>query len=193
MNDLYRDWKNSFCPSCPVPIPDEEKKWTWIFFFKPLCCVSNGFMKALKAFIKPFEAPQRSVKIKTSANFYFHKTFWDAQGRKSYPFRHQPLKIVKHTQIICRQKPTNCLSVFAHFVGLTLKGLKLGTFYKDSGLENHESAKTGKTQSLLNHSYYFWNTCQQLLLKGFHNQNFCKYFKKLWNRKTKQDWIKTHF
>ena len=25
---------------------------------------SKGFMKALKAFIKPFEAPQRSVKIK---------------------------------------------------------------------------------------------------------------------------------
>ena len=36
----------------PVPIPDEEKK---------------GFMKALKpfkVFIKDFEAPQRSVKIK---------------------------------------------------------------------------------------------------------------------------------
>ena len=29
------------------------------------------------------------------------------------------LVIVKHTQ-----KPTNCLSVFEHFVGLALKGLK---------------------------------------------------------------------
>ena len=27
-------------------------------------------MKALKAFIKPFEAPQRSVKIKASLNFF---------------------------------------------------------------------------------------------------------------------------
>ena len=27
-------------------------------------------MKALKAFIKPFEAPQRNMKIKISVNFY---------------------------------------------------------------------------------------------------------------------------
>ena len=27
-------------------------------------------MKALKAFIKPFEAPQRSVKVKISVNFF---------------------------------------------------------------------------------------------------------------------------
>ena len=32
-------------------------------------------MKALKAFIKPFEAPQRSVKIKIKVNFYFNTTF----------------------------------------------------------------------------------------------------------------------
>ena len=31
--------------------------------------------------------------------------------------------MVKHTQIILRQQPTNCLSVFDHFVGLMLKGL----------------------------------------------------------------------
>ena len=32
-------------------------------------------MKALKAFIKPVEAPQRSVKIKNSVNFYLNKTW----------------------------------------------------------------------------------------------------------------------
>ena len=32
--------------------------------------------------------------------------------------------MVKHIQAIRRQKPTNCLSVFDHFVGLWLKGLK---------------------------------------------------------------------
>ena len=32
-------------------------------------------------------------------------------------------KMVKHTQTIHRQKPTNCLSVFEHFVTLALKGL----------------------------------------------------------------------
>ena len=31
--------------------------------------------------------------------------------------------MVKHTQTIRREKPTNCLSVFNHFVGLALKGL----------------------------------------------------------------------
>ena len=34
-----------------------------------LCGASNGFMKALNAFIKPFEAPQRSVKIKFNLIF----------------------------------------------------------------------------------------------------------------------------
>ena len=31
--------------------------------------------------------------------------------------------MAKHTQIILRQQPTNCVSVFDHFVGLVLKGL----------------------------------------------------------------------
>ena len=31
--------------------------------------------------------------------------------------------MVKHTQTIRRQQPTNFLSVFDHFVGLALKGL----------------------------------------------------------------------
>ena len=39
-------------------------------------------MKALKAFIRLFEAPQRSAKIKISVNFYFTTTFWNEQGGK---------------------------------------------------------------------------------------------------------------
>ena len=31
--------------------------------------------------------------------------------------------MVKHTQTMHRQQPTNCLSVLDHFVGLVLKGL----------------------------------------------------------------------
>ena len=45
-----------------APIPDEEKKINFIFIL--LCGASKGFMKALKAFIKPFEVLQRSAKIK---------------------------------------------------------------------------------------------------------------------------------
>ena len=33
--------------------------------------------------------------------------------------------MVKHTQTICLQQPTNCLSGFDHFVRLALKGLNL--------------------------------------------------------------------
>ena len=40
----------------PVPIPDEKKNLSQIFIFT-LCGAS-------KAFIKPFEAPQKSVKMK---------------------------------------------------------------------------------------------------------------------------------
>ena len=32
--------------------------------------------------------------------------------------------MVKHTQTIRREKPTNCLSMFDNFVGLALKGLR---------------------------------------------------------------------
>ena len=35
----------------------------------------------------------------------------------------QPHQMVKHTQTIRRLLPTNYLSVFDHFVGLSLKGL----------------------------------------------------------------------
>ena len=33
--------------------------------------------------------------------------------------------MVKHTQTIRQQQPTNCLSVFDHFMGLALEGLKI--------------------------------------------------------------------
>ena len=69
------------CLALLVLIPDEEKKLSWIFIFTLLCAVSKGFLKAFKAFKKPFEAPQRSVKIK-KINFYFNTTFWNAQRGK---------------------------------------------------------------------------------------------------------------
>ena len=53
---------NNLTPN--VPIPDRVKKLNQIFIFALLCGASKGFMKALKAFIKPFDPPQRSLKIK---------------------------------------------------------------------------------------------------------------------------------
>ena len=51
------------CLTLPVPIPDVERKTNLNFLYKLLCRASGGFTKTLKAFIKPFEEPQRSVKI----------------------------------------------------------------------------------------------------------------------------------
>ena len=65
-----------------VPIQDEERKLTYIFIFAILCGASKGLMKALKAFIKPSEPPQRSAKIKIQVNFCFHRIFWNARGGK---------------------------------------------------------------------------------------------------------------
>ena len=64
----------------PSPILDEEKKLTYIFMFPLLCGASKGFMKTLKAFIKPFEAQQRSVKIKIQV--YFQYNFLKCKGRE---------------------------------------------------------------------------------------------------------------
>ena len=47
----------------PVTIPDEEKGLAQLFNHTSFE-VSKGFIKTLKAFIKPFEAPQRTAKIK---------------------------------------------------------------------------------------------------------------------------------
>ena len=73
----------SFILTLPVPIPDKEKKLSQIFIFALLCGVSKGFMKALKAFAKPFEASQRSVKRKIYLNFYYNTTFRNARDLKS--------------------------------------------------------------------------------------------------------------
>ena len=43
---------------------DIKMKICLIFIFTLLCGNSNGFMKALNAFLKRFEAPQRSAKLK---------------------------------------------------------------------------------------------------------------------------------
>ena len=59
---------------CTIKLSSPDPGWSG---------ASKGFMKALKAFIKPFEAPQRSVTIKMlKLNFYFNTTFWNGMGGK---------------------------------------------------------------------------------------------------------------
>ena len=45
-------------------VPEQREKLTESFIFTLRCVASKGFMKALKAFTRPFETPQRSVKVK---------------------------------------------------------------------------------------------------------------------------------
>ena len=54
-----------FLLTLPMPIPKEDKRLTEIYIFTLVRGASKGFKKTLKAFIKPFEAPQTSVKIKS--------------------------------------------------------------------------------------------------------------------------------
>ena len=58
----FKDQKSSL--TFPTPISDEEKKLNRIFLFPLFWGASKGFMKALQAFIKPFEPRQRSAKRK---------------------------------------------------------------------------------------------------------------------------------
>ena len=52
-------------------------------------------MKALKAFIIPFEAPQRSVKMKIEVNFYFNKfKFLKCTGWKELTFGDQSIRVL---------------------------------------------------------------------------------------------------
>ena len=57
-------------------------------------------------------------------NMRFFMLFHASVPLNGLPFKGQPHKMVKHTQTIRRQKPTNWLSVFDHFMGLALKWLK---------------------------------------------------------------------
>ena len=51
------------------PAQREKIKLNFYFHTSLLCSASKGFMKAFKVFIKPFEAPQRSVEIKNQVTF----------------------------------------------------------------------------------------------------------------------------
>ena len=77
--------------------------------------------------------------------------------------------MVKHTQIIRRLFPTNCLSVFNHFVGLALKGLI--------------SFVISWNESILNMWYCMGNTSQNSLTGSNDREWFWKEKKNSWKWK----------
>ena len=66
----------------PVLILDKDRKLTYFFIFTLLCGASKSFRKALKALTKPFEVPQRSVKIELKLIFILiqlSENTWDVK------------------------------------------------------------------------------------------------------------------
>ena len=63
---------------------------------------------------------------------------------------------VKHTKTICRLLPTKCLSVFDHFVGLLLKGLKHVSISKIFKCSILYPLKTADTLFFIRTSTFVW-------------------------------------
>ena len=88
------------------------------------------------------------------------------------PFKSQPRKTVKHTQTIHRLLPTNCLSVFDHFVGLALKRLtKRATSYsaKTNALKLIFPSRRNESTDLhiqIRANNCTWNVCTANQLRG---------------------------
>ena len=63
--------------------------------------------------------------------------------------------MVKHTQTFRRQKLTNCLSAFEHFVGLALKEL---AFQKQS-FKSYKKRCSGNSKTSMMESIFFLQSC----------------------------------
>ena len=96
------------------------------FKLHALCPMYLGTMNQL-----PMYSRHRSLTTKTKVSLLRNilcTIFWKAAFKT---LKKRPsAKMVKHTQTIRRQKPTNCFSVFDHFVGLALKELILTVILK---------------------------------------------------------------
>ena len=72
INGIYNEkphYKSDQSLAFPVRSRSKRKNSSEIFIFTLLCGASKGFMETFKVFIKPFEALQKSVKIKIKLIF----------------------------------------------------------------------------------------------------------------------------
>ena len=72
INGIYNEkphFKSDQSLAFPVRSRSKRKNSSEIFIFTLLCGASKGFMETFKVFIKPFEALQKSVKIKIKLIF----------------------------------------------------------------------------------------------------------------------------
>ena len=96
------------------------------FYFYAFCTKCLFDFQYLKSMFQCSYHCWMSYSILLYANKMHNVLFtWKNVVRQNYLFKRQPRKMVKYTQTI-RQLflPTNCLSVFDHFVRLELKGLR---------------------------------------------------------------------
>ena len=86
---------------------------------------------------------------------------------RHWPFKHQPHKMVKHTQTIRQLLPTDCMSVFDQFVGLALKGLTLTIKNIKPGYDKFSTGKKLEHSSFwmkLNSSSTCWKRLSKKIL-----------------------------
>ena len=92
-----------------------------------------------------------------------------------YPFKPQPHKMVKHSQIIRRLLPTNCLSVIDHFVGLALKELHLvKRFQRYLNFVAQKKEKFSRQD--LEETYIYRMAPKRVFLMGFWRVFFDRFF-----------------
>ena len=85
MKDVYYhpfEWRKPSVIDPSLPDLGRRGKINLNSYFHTYLWCLKGFMKAFKAFIKPFEAPQRNVKIKVYVNFCYKMTFRNARDGK---------------------------------------------------------------------------------------------------------------
>ena len=88
--------------------------------------MSSLFFKNRSLVIHPFQNFPTHFQHPPSIHNNFHQPFfcfWRCEF-PSQSFKCQPHQMVKYAQTIRWLLPTNCLSVFDHFMGLVLKGLR---------------------------------------------------------------------
>ena len=95
--------------------------------------------------------------------------------------------MVKHTQTIRRQQPTNCLSVFDHFVVLALKGLsRLGHCQKI----NEISKRITKPFIIFTHWTISGQSFHSVTPENNRKLKISLCFQEVWNGEFLQKWFK---
>ena len=99
---------------CQIYFPIDIKEGYFI--------ISFNYRNRRKLYVWDVRIKNQFLYIKEQ--YHLSKKFKWIKTNLNETFKRQPHKMAKHTQTIRQQQPTNFLSVFDHFVGFALKGLK---------------------------------------------------------------------